>query len=318
MAKLAIGAHAAPQIHYMADPVRALSRNLAYSHSGLDLDTCYLPGLSFSGISSVGFSSDPYDQSPRYTPMDLSMTSASIEPFTAPIHPIIHSPPVERLGDSTFRPSKFQVEPEFRQLAISHTEPCQTEAMKQWVFHSFISTDNPTSDGHITGLENAPLITWMRDSSPKSGNPGLSTGPGRTGIHIHRVVVHRRWNCRLYTSKSACHQQLRSHSDQSPVFSAKRDHLNSLHNKIRRLDYVFFRNAKSFHEHSHSQRSIEARHKSERFISFPDGPYLLHTWSCSAQSTPKFVSELANERDICIPGLPIVGENKCLLGTTAF
>ena len=123
----------APQVHYMSDQPRILSNNLAYSHNGPDVDSYYLPGFASAGISTMPFLNDAYDRHGGYSAMDLPLSPAAIDPFTIPVHPAIHSPPAERLGDSTFRPSKFQVEPEFRQLAITHPEPCQTEAMKQYV-----------------------------------------------------------------------------------------------------------------------------------------------------------------------------------------
>lgn len=130
---MAMPAHTAQQVHYMSDPTHTLSSNLAYSQNGLDLDSYFLPGLSSAGISTMPFPNDPYDRHGGYSAMDLPMSPAAVDPFTIPVPPAIHPQPAERLGDSTFRPSKFQVEPEFRQLAITHPEPCQTEAMKQYV-----------------------------------------------------------------------------------------------------------------------------------------------------------------------------------------
>ena len=126
-------AHTAQQVHYMSDPTRAISSNVAYSHNGLDIGSYFLPGLSSAGISTMSFPEDPYDRPGRYSAIGLPVSPATVDPFTIPAHPAIHPQPPERIGDSTFRPSKFQVEPKFRQLPISHPEPCQTEAMKQYV-----------------------------------------------------------------------------------------------------------------------------------------------------------------------------------------
>ena len=79
------------------------------------------------------FPNDVYDRHGGYSAIELPLSPAAVDPFTIPAHPGIQPQPAERLSDSTFRPSKFQVEPEF-QLAITHPEPCQTEAMKQYVY----------------------------------------------------------------------------------------------------------------------------------------------------------------------------------------
>lgn len=120
----------------MSDPTRTLSSNIGYSHSGLDLDSYCLPGLSSAGISTVPFLNDPYDRNVRYSAMELPLSPASIDPFAVPVHPAIHPQP----ADTSFRPSKFQIEPEFRQLVITHPEPCQTVAMKQYVSYILYSS----------------------------------------------------------------------------------------------------------------------------------------------------------------------------------
>ena len=125
--------HTAQQVHYMSDQPRILASNLAYSQNGLDLENYFLPGLASAGISSMPVLNDAYGRHGGYSAMDLPLSPAAIDPLSIPVHPAIQPQPAERLADSTFRPSKFQVEPEFRQFAITHPEPCQTEAMKQYV-----------------------------------------------------------------------------------------------------------------------------------------------------------------------------------------
>ena len=116
----------------MSDPTCTLSSNLAYSHHGLDLGSYFLPGLSSAGISPIPFpTNDPYVRNPGYSAMDVPLSPTAIDPFAISIRPPTHPQPPERRVDTSFRPSKFQVEPEFRQLAITHPEPCQTDAMKQ-------------------------------------------------------------------------------------------------------------------------------------------------------------------------------------------
>ncbi len=148
-----IPAYTSPQVYHVADPTRTVSSNLAYSHSGLDLGSYFLPGLSSAGISTFPFPNNLYDHNAAYSAMDLPLSPASIDPFAIPAHPAVHPQPAERVGDSTFRPSKFQVEPKFRQLPMTHPEPCQTDAMKQYVsLHSNITClgSSPASAVHRT------------------------------------------------------------------------------------------------------------------------------------------------------------------------
>ncbi len=171
-----IPAQPSPQVHYIYDPTRTLSSNGAYSHSGLDLGSYFLPGLSTAGISTTPFLNDPYDRNGRYSAMDHPLSPTAIDHFAPPVHPVIHPQP----ADSSFRPSKFQVEPGYRQLVITHPEPCQTVAMKQYVLTFYVfaprSIKCVIQANTAIELENASRITRTTDSSPSSGNPGMSTG----------------------------------------------------------------------------------------------------------------------------------------------
>ena len=127
-----------PQINFMSGPVYLPSSNVCYSHQGLDLDNFYIPGLSSAGVSSLPFSTDAFISSSIYAPSALPMTSAPADPYTVPYsepsQPIVQSPTMSgRRTKDCFRPSHYQVEDQFRQVMPIRTEPCQTEAMKQYV-----------------------------------------------------------------------------------------------------------------------------------------------------------------------------------------
>ena len=121
-----------PQINFVSDhPAFVGMSNTIYMTGGLDLNECFLPGLSLSGITQMPYSTSGYPQDPAFAPVGLPMSPPSVDPYSVPMQSFMHTPPIERPSDSSFRPSKFQIEMEYRQLPTVHPEPCQTEAMKQ-------------------------------------------------------------------------------------------------------------------------------------------------------------------------------------------
>lgn len=123
------------------------STNLLYSHHPLDLAQFCIPGISSSGISSSGISStgisptygDDMYQSAPFTSPSLQLPQAPSDQYTVPTYPpvqsplmqsrSVQSPTVETTPPDSFRKSKFQLEPGYRQLRTAPQEPCQTDAM---------------------------------------------------------------------------------------------------------------------------------------------------------------------------------------------
>lgn len=127
----------------MADPVYMPSSNICYApQQGLDLNSFYLPGFMSAGISSMPFTSNAFSAAPAYVPSSLPMSPSTAElygtPYSAPpqdAHSIISPPLLQGLSSTGgFRPSEYQLKLKERQPGPLQTEPCQTEAMKQYVF----------------------------------------------------------------------------------------------------------------------------------------------------------------------------------------
>ena len=131
----------------MSYPPAFGAANLLYSHHGFDLEHFGIPGISSSGISSSGISStgipttytDDIYQNTSFTPPSLQLPQAPSNQYTVPAYPSvqspltqsssIQSPTVETTPTDSFRKSKFQLEPGYRQLITAPQEPCQTDAM---------------------------------------------------------------------------------------------------------------------------------------------------------------------------------------------
>ncbi|KAL8930547.1 MAG: hypothetical protein Q9208_000731 [Pyrenodesmia sp. 3 TL-2023] len=131
-----------PEIHLMTGPVYMPSSNICYApQQGLDLNSFYLPGFMSAGISSMPFTGNAFSAAPAYAPSSLSVSPSTAElystPYSAPpqdAQSIIHPPRLQGLSSTGgFRPSEYQLKLKERQPGPLQTEPCQTEAMKQYV-----------------------------------------------------------------------------------------------------------------------------------------------------------------------------------------
>ena len=135
------------QVHHMSYAPAFGAPNLLYSHHGFDLEHFCIPGISSSGISSSGISStgisttytDDMYQNTSFTSHGLQLPQAPSNQYPVPAYtsvqsPLtqpssIQSPTVETTPTDSFRKSKFQLEPGYRQLMTAPQEPCQTDAM---------------------------------------------------------------------------------------------------------------------------------------------------------------------------------------------